>query len=81
MAQADLRAPKCLTCDEGTDCGYASASFSWSSDYYVLACLGPAVPTYTLKYMHDASQSEQLSLFNLKYSRSDLFLFYLFNSF
>ncbi|XP_056013194.1 dipeptidyl peptidase 4-like isoform X2 [Ostrea edulis] len=39
----------CLTCDYSPDCQYVSASFSHSGEYYVLGCLGPAVPYYVLK--------------------------------
>lgn len=39
----------CLTCDYNPDCQYVSASFSHSGKYYILGCLGPAVPYFVLK--------------------------------
>ncbi|CAD5116647.1 DgyrCDS5517 [Dimorphilus gyrociliatus] len=42
---------KCLTCD--INCGYASASFSGDSSYYLQVCLGPSVPEYKLRKTND----------------------------
>ena len=42
---------ECLSCGgqlEVDGCGYVSADLSPGSSYYLLACLGPHVPTYTL---------------------------------
>lgn len=40
--------PTCLSCSEGADCQWVGASFSSSAQNYMLNCLGPSVPTYTL---------------------------------
>ena len=48
FANASLRTPICVSCDEGADCQYVSARFSDTGRFYVLACLGPGVPRYTL---------------------------------
>ncbi len=40
---------ECITCDfDDTVCAYVSASFSPDHLYYMLSCIGPDVPTYTL---------------------------------
>ncbi|KAI0208278.1 hypothetical protein LSAT2_007033 [Lamellibrachia satsuma] len=43
-----MRAPVCVSCYHGPDCQYVSARFSASGRFYVLACLGPGVPRYSL---------------------------------
>jgi len=44
------RPVRCLSCSlGGAECQYVSAEFSRSAAYYVLGCLGPAVPTYRLR--------------------------------
>ena len=50
LPEADeaLRERKCMSC-EVDDCEYVSAYFSASTEYYVLNCLGPAVPTYSIR--------------------------------
>ena len=48
FANASLRTSVCVSCDEGADCQYVSARFSDTGRFYVLACLGPGVPRYTL---------------------------------
>ncbi|XP_021342570.1 dipeptidyl peptidase 4-like isoform X6 [Mizuhopecten yessoensis] len=48
--QNNFRHTECLTCDLDTDhCKYHTASFSQSGKYYVLGCMGPGVPYYTLR--------------------------------
>ncbi|ESO99209.1 hypothetical protein LOTGIDRAFT_226274 [Lottia gigantea] len=39
----------CLTCSLNSDCQYVSATFSSSTRYYLLNCLGPGVPYTTLR--------------------------------
>ncbi|XP_022322277.2 dipeptidyl peptidase 4-like isoform X35 [Crassostrea virginica] len=39
----------CVTCEYSPDCQYFSASFSHSGKYYMLGCLGPAVPYFVLR--------------------------------
>ncbi|XP_033729006.1 dipeptidyl peptidase 4-like [Pecten maximus] len=47
--QKNFRHTECLTCDLDPDnCRYYTASFSKSGKYYVLGCLGPGIPYYTL---------------------------------
>ena len=42
-------AEECMTCSVDFDgCQYASASMSPDNTYYILSCLGPDVPTYSL---------------------------------
>ena len=40
----------CLTCNSSADCQYVDASFSHSGQYYILACLGPGIPSYNLRH-------------------------------
>ncbi|KAL8586168.1 hypothetical protein ACOMHN_057730 [Nucella lapillus] len=40
---------QCLTCDLDEKCKYVEASFSPNSQYYMLHCLGPGVPYYSLR--------------------------------
>ena len=44
----DFRKTTCLSCDISKDCQYVDATFTPSGKYYVLACRGPAVPSYHL---------------------------------
>ena len=39
----------CVTCDVSKDCQWVDAKFSASGKYYILECLGPGVPNYTLR--------------------------------
>lgn len=48
-----LNTPVCLTCQMSDGCQYVRASFSHSGKHYILHCLGPDVPTYTLKSTFD----------------------------
>jgi len=41
---------RCLTCSGSSDCQYVDASFSHTGQYYILACLGPGVPSYRLHH-------------------------------
>ncbi|XP_060074300.1 dipeptidyl peptidase 4-like isoform X3 [Ylistrum balloti] len=48
--QNNFRHTECLTCDLDPDhCRYYTASFSQSGKYYVLGCMGPGIPYYTLR--------------------------------
>jgi dipeptidyl-peptidase-4 len=47
--------PECLTCHLGDDCQYVDAQFSSTGEYYIEQCLGPAIPTYTLKRINSDS--------------------------
>ena len=40
--------PTCLSCNEGEECQWLGASLSPSAEYFLMNCLGPGVPTYTL---------------------------------
>ncbi|XP_074601842.1 prolyl endopeptidase FAP-like [Brevipalpus obovatus] len=44
MVKVKTKSISCLSCDLGSECLYNSATFSPSSDYYALDCLGPGVP-------------------------------------
>lgn len=57
-AAVNLRDPVCLTCDEGEGCGYADATFSRTTDYYILSCLGPDVPYFHLRWTNDQTKSK-----------------------
>jgi len=49
---------RCLSCSlRGASCQYVSAQFSRSASYYVLGCLGPAIPTYRLLSVIDDTGS------------------------
>jgi len=50
--------PQCITCDISEDCQYVDAQFSTTGDYYIEQCLGPAVPTYTLKKINPGGDIE-----------------------
>ncbi|XP_029635770.1 dipeptidyl peptidase 4 isoform X1 [Octopus sinensis] len=51
----------CLTCsEEYADCQYAHATFSSSGKYYILECLGPDVPHYSLYSSDDNKLIEVL---------------------
>lgn len=39
----------CLSCDIGVNCQYVQATFSKSGKFYILGCLGPDIPSYTIK--------------------------------
>jgi len=41
---------KCLTCNGSSSCQYIDATFSHTGQYYILACLGPGVPSYSLRH-------------------------------
>nr|XP_036855393.1 dipeptidyl aminopeptidase-like protein 6 [Manis javanica] len=47
----------CLSCDLVGDCTYFSASFSLSSDFFLLRCEGPGVPTVTV---HNTTDKKKL---------------------
>ncbi|KAI0218110.1 Dipeptidyl peptidase 4 [Lamellibrachia satsuma] len=49
-AEEKYKYSECLTCNV-TGCSYVTASFSDSAHYYVLHCLGPDVPSATLRYV------------------------------
>ncbi|GAB1600683.1 dipeptidyl peptidase 4-like isoform X4 [Argonauta hians] len=52
---------KCLTCSKQYEnCKYASATFSSSGKYYILECLGPDIPTYSLYSSEDNKLMEVL---------------------
>ncbi|MBZ3875162.1 Dipeptidyl aminopeptidase-like protein 6 [Sciurus carolinensis] len=48
---------QCLSCDLVENCTYFSASFSHSSDFFLLKCEGPGVPTVTV---HNATDRKKL---------------------
>ncbi|XP_076446173.1 dipeptidyl peptidase 4-like isoform X3 [Babylonia areolata] len=51
----------CLTCDlDPKRCEYVQAVFSPSSKYYILQCLGPAVPYYSLRSPFDDVELRRL---------------------
>ncbi|XP_071103591.1 dipeptidyl peptidase 4-like isoform X6 [Haliotis cracherodii] len=52
------RKVNCVTCDLDEKCQYVSASFSGSSRYFILECLGPGVPYYAL---YDTSSLEEIA--------------------
>ncbi|XP_069107349.1 dipeptidyl peptidase 4-like [Argopecten irradians] len=55
--QNNFRQTECLTCDLDPDnCKYYTASFSESGKYYVLGCMGPGVPYYTLRSTESDSE-------------------------
>lgn len=54
------RKVNCITCDLDEKCQYVSASFSGSSRYFILECLGPGVPYYAL---YDTSTLEESKSF------------------
>ncbi|KAL4217433.1 Inactive dipeptidyl peptidase 10 [Mactra antiquata] len=45
----NFQKPVCVTCSISADCDWVSADFPDKGDNYVLKCLGPGVPTYTVK--------------------------------
>ena len=53
LSRLDLNTPsadsECVSCGLVTGCSYVSASFSPSADWYVLSCLGPDIPSYTVR--------------------------------
>ncbi len=40
--------PTCLSCDIEL-CEYVSASFSGTTEFYILGCLGPDIPSFRLR--------------------------------
>jgi len=56
---------KCLSCDIGADCQYVQASFSSSGKYYILGCLGPDIPHYTLKSTVNPNVCKYMHRYNL----------------
>ncbi|VTJ69953.1 Hypothetical predicted protein [Marmota monax] len=48
---------QCLSCDLVENCTYFSASFSHNSDFFLLKCEGPGVPTVTV---HNATDRKKL---------------------
>jgi len=49
-----LESPECLTCNStNSSCQYHSASFSHTANYYILECLGPGMPSWTLMSIQD----------------------------
>lgn len=45
----DFQKPVCITCSISEDCDWVSADFPDVGDHYMLKCLGPGIPTYTLR--------------------------------
>ncbi|XP_053385534.1 dipeptidyl peptidase 4-like isoform X2 [Mercenaria mercenaria] len=45
----DFQKPVCVTCSISKDCDWIRADFPDVGDNYMLWCLGPGVPTYTLR--------------------------------
>jgi hypothetical protein len=58
-------AVKCLSCDIGANCQYVQASFSSSGKYYILGCLGPDIPHYTLKSTVNPNVCKYMYRYNL----------------
>ncbi|KAL4217014.1 diacylglycerol pyrophosphate phosphatase [Mactra antiquata] len=44
----DFHGVKCITCNLSEHCLYVDASFGPTGDFYILECLGPGVPYYSL---------------------------------
>ncbi|GFN99846.1 inactive dipeptidyl peptidase 10-like [Plakobranchus ocellatus] len=47
-ADGKTKTSNCLTCDYNKNCKYNDVSLAPTVDYYVLECLGPGVPKYSL---------------------------------
>ena len=58
---------QCLTCNGSSECQYVDASFSLSGQYYILACLGPDVPSYRLR--HADGHLSQWQWFIVRYDK------------
>lgn len=66
----------CLTCsEEYVKCQYAHATFSSSGKYYILECLGPDVPYYSL---YSSDDNKRKSVSKKLSSVFSVFLFYYF---
>ncbi|XP_060571687.1 dipeptidyl peptidase 4-like isoform X1 [Ruditapes philippinarum] len=46
---SDFQKPVCITCSISKDCDWISADFPDVGDRFMLQCLGPGIPTYTLR--------------------------------
>ncbi|RUS77449.1 hypothetical protein EGW08_014787, partial [Elysia chlorotica] len=47
-----IRKETCLTCNYNKNCQYNEISMATTTDFYVLKCLGPGIPKYSLHYMN-----------------------------
>lgn len=45
----DFQKPVCISCSISDDCDWVFADFPDVGDNYMLKCLGPGIPTYTLR--------------------------------
>jgi len=48
----DITDPHCMSCHVGDRCQFVNARFSSTGQYYIEECLGPGIPTYTLRHVH-----------------------------
>ena len=49
----------CLTCELDEErCQYVDATFSPSTDFYVLSCMGPGVPYFSLRSPHELTERQ-----------------------
>lgn len=49
----NFQKPVCVTCSISNDCDWLDANFPDEGQSYMLTCLGPGVPTYTLRSVDD----------------------------
>ncbi|KAK7113666.1 dipeptidyl peptidase 4-like isoform X2 [Littorina saxatilis] len=55
------KALRCLTCDiDEEGCQYVDAAFSPSNSFYILSCLGPGVPYYSLRSPQENAELRRL---------------------
>ncbi|XP_035828294.1 dipeptidyl peptidase 4 [Aplysia californica] len=57
--EVSIKQTRCLTCDYSKDCLYNEVSMSSTTDFYILKCLGPGVPKYSLMNI-DGTEIERM---------------------
>ncbi|XP_076459137.1 dipeptidyl peptidase 4-like isoform X4 [Babylonia areolata] len=52
---------ECVTCEVDKErCQYISVSFSPTANFYILSCLGPGIPYYSLRSPHESAELRRL---------------------
>ena len=62
----EFHKPTCVSCAISEKCEWVSGSFSEPGEYFMLSCLGPGVPTYTLRSTNSDSGIFMLSLYSIQ---------------